>query len=416
MTPKKIVILSNNYQPELTGPASYITTLAEYLVSCGDSVTVLTSPPHYPHWKFYPGYGQSFYKRTEENGVDVVRGPLYVPASPTALKRIAYDLSYTLSSLLKGVTLRQCDVVICVSPPLTIGLTAEILGFLKKCPFILHIMDLIPDAPVALGMLKNQTIISALHRLEKHVYKAAGGIIAITPGFSRNLKKKGIQNLEKIALIPIWVDTDEINPTVDGTEFRRQFKIPLEDFVITYSGNMGNKQGLETLIEAAALMPNGTSGNTRFLMVGEGAQKDYLFNLSKTKNLANTTFLPLMPRDQFPALLAASDVLAITQKKSVTDICLPSKLISNCAAGKPIIAAVDDNSETAHFISEAGCGVVSEPENPAALKNSIVTLHDHPNKAAQYGRNGRKHVEIHYNKNKVLSAYRNFIHEVAQPS
>ena len=186
MSPLKIVILSNNYHPELTGPASYITTLAEYLVSCGDSVTVLTSPPHYPHWKFYPGYGQSFYKRTIENGVEVVRGPLYVPASPTALKRIAYDLSYTLSSLMKGVTLREYEVVICVSPPLTIGLTAEILGFLKRCPFILHIMDLIPDAPVALGMLKNRTIISALHRLEKHVYNSAGGIVALlSTDFSR---------------------------------------------------------------------------------------------------------------------------------------------------------------------------------------------------------------------------------------
>jgi len=400
----------------LTGPASYITTLAEYLVSSGDSVTVLTSPPHYPHWKFYPGYGQSFYKRTEENGVDVVRGPLYVPASPTALKRIAYDLSYTLSSLMKGVTLRQCDVVICVSPPLTIGLTAEIIGFLKKCPFILHIMDLIPDAPVALGMLKNRSIISALHRLEKHVYNSAGGIAAITPGFSRNLKNKGIKNLEKIALIPIWVDTDEINPGVDGNEFRQRFNIPLEDFVVTYSGNMGNKQGLETLIEAAALMSNGTSGETRFLMVGEGAQKEYLYNLSIEKKLTNTTFLPLMPRDKFPGLLAASDILAITQKKSVTDICLPSKLISNCAAGKPIIAAVDDNSETAHFIREADCGVVSKPENPSDLKNSIVSLYDHPQKAAEYGLNGRKHVENYYNKNKVLSEYRNFIHEVAEVS
>ena len=400
----------------MTGPASYITTLAEYLVSNGDSVTVLTSPPHYPHWKFYPGYGQSFYKRTIENGVEVVRGPLYVPASPTALKRIAYDLSYTLSSLMKGVTLREYEVVICVSPPLTIGLTAEILGFLKRCPFILHIMDLIPDAPVALGMLKNRTIISALHRLEKHVYNSAGGIVAITPGFSRNLKKKGIENLEKIALIPIWVDTDEINPGVDGREFRQRFNIPAEDFVITYSGNMGNKQGLETLIETAASMSNGTAGETQFLMVGEGAQKEYLYNLSKAKKLTNTTFLPLMPRDKFPGLLAASDVLAITQKRSVTDICLPSKLISSCAAGKPIIAAVDDNSETAHFIREADCGIVSKPEDPAGLKNSIVSLYNHPQKAADYGHNGRKHVENYYNKTKVLSAYRNFIHEVAEIS
>ena len=416
MIPLKILILSNNYQPELTGPAGYVTALAEFLAANGDSVTVLTSPPHYPHWKLYPGYNQTFFRRTEENGVQVFRCPIYIPSVPTAFRRICYDLSYTFSSLVKGLTLKNYDLVICVSPPLTIGLTAEVLGFLKRCPYIFHIMDIIPDAPVALGMLKNRFIISALRSLEKHVYRKAGGIAAITPGFSDNLKDKGVGNLEKIALIPIWVDTNEINPNLEGTDFRREFNIPQDDFVITYSGNMGNKQGLETLIEAAALLTNGTSENIRFLMVGDGAQKEYLYNLSVAKKLVNTTFLPLMPREQFPALLAASDILAITQRKSVTDICLPSKLISNCAAGKPIIAAVDANSETARFIDHAECGMVSEAENPSALKTSILNLQNDPQQAQKLGMNGRKHIEKFYKKEKILSEYRNFIHEVAEVS
>ena len=212
------------------------------------------------------------------------------------------------------------------------------------------------------------------------------------------------------------MDTNEINPNLEGTDFRREFNIPQDDFVITYSGNMGNKQGLETLIEAAALLTNGTSENIRFLMVGDGAQKEYLYNLSVAKKLVNTTFLPLMPREQFPALLAASDILAITQRKSVTDICLPSKLISNCAAGKPIIAAVDANSETARFIDHAECGMVSEAENPSALKTSILNLQNDPQQAQKLGMNGRKHIEKFYKKEKILSEYRNFIHEVAEVS
>ena len=408
----KILLISNNYRPELTGPGGYTTDLAEYLVQHGEEVTILTSFPHYPHWKLYPGYKQSLYPGSKENGVEIIRCPIYIPTNPNAIKRIIYDLSFTLSSAIGSVSTGRFDLIYCISPPLTIGLTARFLSFFKRCPFIIHIMDLVPDTPVALGMLNNQVIINFLYALEKYVYRRAAGIVAISPGFLRNLQEKAVPE-DKIALLPNWIDTDVITPGNRMNEFRRNNGIEDDDFVVTYAGNMGNKQGLETLLQTAERMAERGNGKVRFLMVGEGARKSFLLNYAHSNKLDNVTFMPLQPEKTFPQLLSASDALVITQKKSVVDICLPGKLMTNCASGRPILAAVHNKSETAKFISDADCGLIIDPEKPAALMEGINKLEKSPRLASEMGMRGRRYVEKYYSREKVLNNFHQFIKKIA---
>ncbi len=411
-----ILILSNNYKPELTGPAHYITDLAEYLAEQGNSVTVLTSPPHYPHWKLYPGHRQTMFSETVDNGVRLIRCPIYIPSNPVSFKRILYDLSFTLSSMLRGISLGDVDVVYCVSPPLTIGITAQIISLLKRCPFVIHLMDLIPDAAVALGMLKNRAIISFLRKLERHIYRHSSKIIAITEGFKNNILSKGYVEADKISVIPNWVDTDFINPMNNGGDFRERYGFSPDDFIVTYSGNMGNKQGLETLIRAASLLGNGEFARVHFVLVGEGAQKKNLSRMADRLELRNLHFFPLLPWKQFPNLLAASDVLVLTQRREVTDICLPSKLMTNCASGKPILASVNTSSETANFIRDANCGIVCEAEDPDALKDGILHLLHNPDFSKRCGERGRQHIVENYSRESVLSKYCKTIDEIVKLS
>ena len=409
-----ILIISNNYKPELTGPAGYITDLAEFLVQAGEQVSVVTSFPHYPQWRLYPGYCQKLLQKSSENGVNVFRCPIYIPRSPATLKRIAYDISFTISSIWGSTQNKKIDLIYCVSPPLTIGLTAQMLGWLKRCPFIFHIMDLIPDTAVALGMLNNQLILNILRIIELHVYRAAAGIVVISPGFKDNLKKKGIEQNKKIALLPNWIDSSQITPGPRLNGFRRLHSLDEDAFVITYAGNMGNKQGLETLLKTAELMNNPLYAKYIFLMVGEGARKNELCEYARQKKLKNVIFLPLQAPEIFPQLLAASDILALTQKRSVTDICLPGKLMTSCASGRPILAAVNLNSETAKFVQQSGCGMIVEPENPEAFKQALLQLRKNPQACVEMGKNGRNFVVQNYSRENTLQKYRNFIHEVVE--
>ncbi|NQS97249.1 MAG: glycosyltransferase family 4 protein [candidate division Zixibacteria bacterium] len=410
----KILIISNNYKPELTGPGVYITDLAEYLSAKGEEITVVTSYPHYPHWRLYPGFRQRLFERSIDKGVRIIRCPIYIPKSPSTLKRMGYDLSFTLSSFWGGILRERFDLIYCVSPPLTIGLTAELLSRFKRCPFIFHIMDLIPDTAVALGMLRNKLILNILKLIEGHIYRASSGIVVISPGFEENLLRKGLKGKKKIALLPNWVDTSIIKPSTRMNGFREKYGIADDEFVVTYAGNMGNKQGLETLLQSAGLMTDGNCRKVRFLMVGEGARKAYLLEYSERCNLENVMFLPLQPPEVFPDLLAASDALAITQKKSVTDICIPSKLMTSCASGRPLLAAVNENSETAKFIGQAGCGIVVEPENPPALKTAVMKLLNTPELGIEMGKQGRLYVEKNFAREKILENYSRFIYEIVE--
>jgi len=412
----RILILSNNYQPELTGPAGYITDLAEYLVENGDEVTVITSFPHYPHWKVYPGFQQSLYPKSVDKGVKIIRCPIYVPSEPKTIKRIGYDLSYTVSSLIGGLMVKSFDLVYCVSPPLTIGLTAEILAKIKRCPFIFHIMDLIPETAAALGMLNNRSVINTLYRLEKYIYRHSDGIAAITQGFKNNILRRGLVDAEKIALLPIWVDTELIRPDFPAGDFREKLGFLREDVVFVYAGNIGNKQGLETLIDTAALLDNPETENIKFMVSGAGAQLEKLSRQAKLLHLRNVVFLPPQPEEDFYRLLAAADAFLLTQKNSVVEICLPSKLITYCAAGKPVIAAVHPDSDTAHFIQASGGGVVCEPENTGILRSEILQLAKNQTYRSELGGNGRKYIELNYNRKKILADYRQYIHEIIRVS
>lgn len=408
----RILILSNNYKPELTGPAGYITDLAEYLVSKGEKVTVLTSAPHYPNWKVYSGYKQTFFGRSCENGVEIFRCPIYIPSKPVPLRRIAYDISYTLSALLKGLALKHYDIVYCVSPPLTIGITAEILSKIYRSRFIIHLMDLIPDAAVVLGMLTSRAVIKTLSGIEKHVYSRASGIIAITPGFKNNLLNKGFADPAKIALLPNWVDMEKVGTIADPGVFRSENGYSENDFLIIYAGNIGNKQGLETLVESAKLMES--RPEIKFIIVGEGARKERLWRLSYSYSLKNIRFLPLQKDYKFYSMLSAADCFVVTQKTPVVDFCFPSKLLTYCAAGKPAILSVNPQSETAHFVRDSNCGLLVEPENPAALCQGIEKLLVSAELRKSLGENGRKHIVNFYSKNKILQKYHDFIHATAE--
>lgn len=400
-----------NYAPEKTAIGPFTTQLCEYLAQQGHQVTVATAFPHYPNWKIEEDYKGKVLMRERVNGVQLYRSWVYVPDKPNPLQRIAYDTSFSISTFIPSLMVRGIDVIVCISPPLELGITAWVIGKLKNAPFLFQIKDLIPDTAVDLGMLRNKRIISLAYRLERFVYNKASAIGVISYGFAENLYAKGVPK-SKVHYLPDWIDLNFVKPMNRNNFFRQQNGLSKYDFLVMYAGNIGNKQGLETILDSAHILQKHRDIN--FVIVGEGVRKAALIRKAERMKLPNLRFLGLQPRTLLPLMFSAADVLVLTQQASVTDMCMPSKLLYNMASATPVLAGVNNQSEAAKVIREANAGLVVEPENPKVFAKAILRLKGSVDMRKQLGANGRNFVSMYFDKQKVLGKFENLLSDVVR--
>lgn len=409
----RLLILGLNYVPESTSIGPYTADLAEYLRHRGHQVQVITGFPMAPQWEIWAPYKGKLFMREVINGVPVLRTYLYVPRQPgKAFNRILFDMSFSVSSLLGGLTTGGCDLVIVVSPPLQLGLSGWLLGLLKGAPFFFHLQDLMPDAAVAVGVLRDNSVSLCVARaLERFIYRRARGIGGICDGFAHNLKVKGVPP-EKITLLPNYIDLQFLRSTERNNGFRQQHGIKPDDFLVMYSGSVALKQGLHTFVETAAEF--GESDGVVFYLVGEGPYLPELMARAEELRLTNLRFLPLQPRESLPIQLSAADALVITQKRAITDVVFPGKLLYYMASGRPILAAVSPDSETGRFVNSHEVGLVVPPEEPKALAQAIRFLQQNRHEAERLGRNGRRVVEERFDRRVVLKHFAEHLETLAK--
>ena len=400
----RVLLIGLNYLPESTSIGPYTADLAEYLVKCGHQVQVVTGFPMAPQWRVWDGYRNRWFMRETINLVLVLRTFLYVPARPKkALNRILFDMSFAISSFLAGLTIGRVDIIVIVSPPLQLGLTGWVLGILKRAPFFFHIQDLVPDAAVATGMLMEKSLALRLAMaMERFIYHRAKGIGVISEGFVLNLVNKGVPP-EKIELLPNYVNLEFLVLHERNNNFRRNHNIAPDDFLVMYSGSIALKQGLHTFIKAAVEFKQDDAA--RFFIVGEGPYRHDLEMISKQLNTTNMHFLSLQPRENLPEQLSAADVLVITQRRAVTDIVFPGKLLYYMAAARPILASVNPESLTGQFIAKHELGLVVSPEDPVALGDGLRFLMNNREEARRLGDNGRNVVEKCFDRQVVLKQF-----------
>src|ERR1700751_1170854 len=173
----RILVMAGNYAPEKTASAPLTTDLCRYLTAAGHSVSVVTTFPHYPHWRVWQGFRGHFYSKQTIDGVCVYRILNYIPKRPTPLKRVLYYASFGIQALLPALASGRPDLIVCVTPPLELSISASILKLVWRVPFVLWIKDLVPDIAIQLGMLKNPLIISLARRLEDFAYTRAAKLL-----------------------------------------------------------------------------------------------------------------------------------------------------------------------------------------------------------------------------------------------
>ena len=345
----KIFIVGLNYSPELTGIGKYTGELAPWLARRGHLVKVITSPPYYPEWRIHPGF-KNRWTQESTDGVTVYRCPLFVPSEVTTMKRILHLLSFSLSLVIRFISLwrEKPDVVLLVVPTLFCAPVVWLYSRWVGARSIIHIQDFEVDAMFGLGIVstkkteKSFTIKRFIMHIESWILRRFDRVSTISFKMLDHAVQKGVER-DRLFIFPNWTDTLFVHPAVDRSKFRNIWDIAKSDKIVLYSGNIGVKQGLELVLDVATRYRFRT--DVHFFMVGAGAYWGILKKLAHEKKLSNVHFKPLVPWKELPALLAMADVHLVIQRKGVADAVLPSKLTNILSIGGNAIVTAEKNTE-----------------------------------------------------------------------
>ncbi|MEA5568749.1 glycosyltransferase family 4 protein [Anabaena sp. UHCC 0399] len=405
----RILIYSYNYYPEPIGIAPLMTELAEGLAKRGHQVRVVTAMPNYPERQIYEGYRGKFYVNEYKNSVQIQRSFVWIRPQPKLIDRVLLDASFVTTSFWPALFGWRPDVILSTSPSLPVCVPAALLGWLRGCPVVLNLQDILPEAAIHVGLLKNKWLIKIFSVLEKFAYRSATKVSVIADGFVENLLSKGVPQ-EKIEQIPNWVDVNFIRPLPkQDNSFRATHNLN-DKFVVLYSGNIALTQGLETVIKAAAMLRD--IPEIAFVIVGEAKGLQRLQKYCLDCGADNVLLLPFQPREHLPQMLAAADVGLVVQKKNVISFNMPSKIQVLLASGRAMIASVPKNGTAAKAVRQSGGGIVVPPEDPEALAIATLDLYKHPEKAKTLGYNSRKYAMEQYAFEQALNQYENLFYSV----
>lgn len=382
----RILIYGINFAPELTGIGKYSGEMADMLAKMGHEVRVITAPPYYPHWQVDAAYSQWRYSSEEMNGVRVMRCPLWVPRNPCGVRRLVHLASFALTSSFRLFTQIpwRPQIVLVIAPTLFCAPAAWVVARLTGARAWLHIQDFELDAAVGLGLLRNAWILALAQRFERFWLRWFDRVSTISDAMQARLVAKGVAN-ERCVMFPNWVDTNMIYPLPEPTRYRTELRLTADTMVALYAGAMGEKQGLEMIIEAARQLES--QPQIVFVLAGAGTARARLEQLSQ--GMRNIRWLPVQPAARLNDLLNLADIHLLPQQAGAEDLVMPSKLTGMLASGRPVVATATPGSQLASVVSTMGA--VTPPGDidrfAAAIYNFAIDLparKEHGERARQY--------------------------------
>ena len=383
--------------------------LARFLVSRGYKVTVIASPVSYLT-------GSTSQKRKETlDGVEILRAYTYRALHKSFVHRVLAFFSFMVSSFFIGLTVKNVDVVWGTSPPIFQGVTAWLLARIKGARFLFEVRDLWPDFAIAVGVLKNPTLIKLTLWLEKFLYRHADQMVVNSPGYVEHVRGRGARSVE---LIPNGADPEMFNPLDIGRDFRQNNNLK-NKFVVLYAGAHGMSNDLDVVLQAARIVQDqeiqwkapGTH-IVQFILLGDGKEKAALQARAKEMGLDNVRFLPPVPKNQMGDALAGSDAcLAILKPLDEYKTTYPNKVFDYMAAGRPVILAID--GVIRDVVEKAGCGLFAQPGDPVALADAILTVEKDRDRALKMGLDGRAYLEEHFSREKMAEKLEKLMKDLA---
>jgi len=364
----RILLLSQHYGPE---PMTKVNELAEDLVASGHEVTCLTGFPNYPSGKLYPNYRLRPWTIEWENGVRVVRTFLLPSASKNKIRYSINLASFAVSASILGPLLsKSVDVIYVRHPPLTQGLPALILKYLRRAPLVYAMHDLWPESIAELGMIKNRTILSALDRFERFLMRRADIVGLSSLGFVPNITGKGVPQ-EKIRILPDWVDERIYHEADESPEIVQKYGMSGKVNIV-FAGNMGFVQNLDTILDGAKILSK-SAPSVQILMVGNGLERERLEKRSLDESMPNVRFTGSVAPELAADIFRAADGLLVHVRSGLfANSSIASKTYSYMAVGKPILMGAAGTSRA--IVEDNQLGLAFEPGNPKSFADVVMKL------------------------------------------
>lgn len=408
----RILFLTHYYPPEGNAPATRVHALAKRWVAAGHAVEVVTCAPNVPAGRVYEGYRNAFPWHSEQlDGVAVTRVWTWLAPNKGTVRRIANYLSFMASATLRSCFKQRPDVLIATSPQFFCGWAGVLVKwwfrltrpFSARPRFVLEIRDIWPESIGAVGAIAHGGVHRILGLLERRMYRAANQIVTVGEGYRRRLLERGVP-ADKISVVMNGVDRDLLErAAADPAPTRERWKLNGR-FVCSYIGTIGMASGLAVFLRAARRLRELRRADIVLLAVGDGAVREDLERQAAGEGLDQVIFTGRVPKEEVPALLAASDLCFIHLRKSpLFESVIPSKIFEALGAGKPVLIGVDGDAR--ELVEQSGGGVAIPPENDAALVEALVGLSSQPAELAEMGRLGREFVCRNFDRDRLAADY-----------
>lgn len=367
-----ILFLTDNFPPEGNAPATRTYEHAREWVKLGHKVTIITGAPNFPEGKVFDGYKNSWYSKSELDGIEVRRVKTYITANEGFAKRILDFMSFMVTSFFTGLFVKKPDVIVGTSPQFFTAVSAWALSAIRFKPFVFELRDIWPASITAVGAMGRSLPIRILEKIEMFLYWRADKIISVTHSFKKELIERGVDG-NKIDVVLNGVDLSKYEPAPQKDKsFAEQYDLT-DKFVVGYVGTHGLAHSLDKIVEAAELLVD--LKDVRILFAGGGAAKGEVEALVKEKGLSNVVLIPRQQKDLMPKLWSLCDISLISLKDTnLFKTVIPSKIFESMGMGLPMVMTSPIGEATA-ILSESRSGVIVKPESPYEVAQVIRELY-----------------------------------------
>jgi colanic acid biosynthesis glycosyl transferase WcaI len=404
-----IDVVALNYWPEQLGIAPYATQLAEHLAAVGADVTAVVGMPHYPAWKIEPPYARKVRATENLNGVSLRRLRHFVPAKQTAIRRAVYEATFLAQACTQPTP--DAELVVAMIPSLGGGVAAARRAKKLGVPFVLFVQDLVGAAAAQSGISGGSKVAAVTSRMESWLLRQADVVGVLNEAFKATAIEAGCDP-DKVVILPNW--SHQPPPAANRVAVRAALGWDEGTTVVLHSGNMGLKQDLGNVVEAARLAEQ-RGEKVLFVLMGDGSQREPLE--AQGAGISTLRIQDGLPDKQdFVDALAAADVLLVNEKPTVVDMSLPSKLTSYFCAGRPVLAAVVDQGTTAAQVRQSGGGVVVPAGEPERLLEGVLDLARDQVKAVELGLAGLVFASSALDKTAALTRIQSLFARLLKPA
>jgi colanic acid biosynthesis glycosyl transferase WcaI len=395
----RLLVLNQYYWPGVEATAHLLTELCEALAEDYE-VEVVTGVLH--------GH-EDDPRELERNGVRIVRVSSTSYERSELVHRAANYFSYLGSALSYALKAPDPDLVVCMTDPPIVGDLGVIVGRKFGVPVLVISQDVFPEIATELGRLGNPAVVAVLRGLVGAYLRRADRIVAIGETMRERLEAKGASP-DRVRVIPNWVDTEAITPQPRENPWAERHGL-VSKFVVMHSGNVGHAQDLDSLVRSATFLRD--LDDLRIVVAGFGARHAEMVTLARRLEVRDAVrFLPYQQRERLPLSLSSADLHVVGLAKGLAGYVVPSRLYGILSAARPVIAAADEDSETARLVSEIGCGLVIPPGRPELLARTIREAYDGAYDLVEMGRRGREYVEREADRAVAMERYRAVVAEL----